>query len=71
MVRQYQHFTYEDHYSVVDLSGSPDLEHIAAAYGMKFLRITDMENIDEQIDEVLSGNTSCLCECIIDPMDLV
>ena len=71
MVRQYQHFTYEDHYSVVNLSGSPDLEHIAAAYGMKFLRITDMENIDEKIDEVLSGNTSCLCECIIDPMDLV
>ncbi len=71
MVRQYQHFTYEDHYSVVDLSGSPDLEHIAAAYGMKFLRITDMENIDAKIDELLSGNTSCLCECIIDPMDLV
>ena len=71
MVRQYQHFAYEDRYSVVDLSGSPDLEHIAAAYGMKFLRIRDMENIDAQIEELLSGNTSCLCECIIDPMDLV
>ncbi len=28
MVREYQHYTYKDHYSVVDLSGSPDLEKI-------------------------------------------
>jgi thiamine pyrophosphate-dependent acetolactate synthase large subunit-like protein len=36
MVRQYQHFTYEDHYSVVDLTGSPDLSKIAAAYDMPY-----------------------------------
>jgi len=71
MVRQYQHFTYKDHYSVVDLSGSPDLEKLSAAYGIPFLRLTDMEKCDETIDAFLKEDTSMLMECLIDPMDLV
>ena len=71
MVRQYQHFTYDDKYSVVDLSGSPDLEHIAAAYGMKFMRIENMDGLDDKLDELLGKDEAYLCECIIDPMDLV
>lgn len=71
MVRQYQHFTYKDQYSVVDLSGSPDLECIAAAYGMKFIRMTDMKNADEKIRGFLKDDEAVLMECIIDPMDLV
>ncbi|MBR3306051.1 MAG: biosynthetic-type acetolactate synthase large subunit [Lachnospiraceae bacterium] len=71
MVRQYQHFTYKDRYSVVDIAGNPELEHIAAAYGMKFLSIENMEGLDEKLDELLSKDESCLCRCIIDPMDLV
>ena len=71
MVRQYQHFTYKDHYSVVDLSGSPDLEKLSAAYGIPFLRLTDMEKCDETIEAFLREDVSMLLECIIDPMDLV
>lgn len=71
MVRQYQHFTYKDNYSVVDLSGSPDLEKMAAAYNMDFLRLTNMENVDETIDKFLAEDKSMIMECIIDPMDLV
>ncbi len=71
MVRQYQHFTYRDNYSVVDLSGSPDLEKLSAAYGMAFLRLTDMKNCQETIDAFLKDDVSVLLECVIDPMDLV
>lgn len=71
MVRQYQHFTYQDHYSVVDLSGSPDLEKLSAAYGIPFLRLENMEKCEETIDAFLKEDTSMLLECIIDPMDLV
>lgn len=71
MVRQYQHFTYKDHYSVVDLAGSPDLEKLSAAYGIPFLRLTDMEKCDETIDAFLKDDNSMLLECVIDPMDLV
>jgi len=71
MVRQYQHFTYKDNYSVVDLSGSPDLEKLSAAYGIDFLRLTNMEKCDQVIDAFLKDDKSMLLECIIDPMDLV
>ncbi|MBP3469069.1 MAG: biosynthetic-type acetolactate synthase large subunit [Lachnospiraceae bacterium] len=71
MVRQYQHFTYKDQYSVVDLSGSPDLEKIADAYGIDFIRLTDMKDCEEKIEQFLQNDASCLMECVIDPMDLV
>lgn len=71
MVREYQHYTYKDNYSVVDLSGSPDLEKLASAYGMDFLRLCNMENADEVIDVFLKEDKSMLLECLIDPMDLV
>lgn len=71
MVRQYQHFTYKDQYSVIDLAGSPDLEKLSAAYGISFLRLTDMEKCDETIDAFLKEDVSMVLECVIDPMDLV
>ncbi len=71
MVRQYQHFTYKDNYSVVDLSGSPKLENIATAYDMKYLRLENMDKAEEVIDEFLKNDERVLLECLIDPMDLV
>ncbi|MBO4338233.1 MAG: biosynthetic-type acetolactate synthase large subunit [Lachnospiraceae bacterium] len=71
MVRQYQHFTYDDRYSVVDLSGSPDLEKLAAAYEMPFFRVDDPETMDSVTDAFLKEKNASLMEVIIDPMDLV
>lgn len=71
MVRQYQHAAYKDNYSVVDLTGSPDLEMIAKAYDMKFIRVNNMSESSNAIDEFLKNDESFLMECIIDPMDLV
>lgn len=71
MVREYQHYSYKDNYSVVDLSGSPDLAMIAAAYGMKFQRVFNMDNVESEIETFLMNDESVLMECIIDPMDLV
>lgn len=71
MVREYQHYTYKDNYSVVDLSGSPDLEKLSAAYDMDFLRLLNMDKAEETIDAFLKEDKSMLLECIIDPMDLV
>ncbi|MCM1189106.1 MAG: biosynthetic-type acetolactate synthase large subunit [bacterium] len=71
MVREYQHYTYKDRYSVVELSGSPDLEKLSAAYGIPFLRLENMERCDEAIREFLREDRSVLLECVIDPMDTV
>lgn len=71
MVRQFQHFNYKDNYSVVDLSGSPELEHIAKAYDMKFIRLSNMADAKNAIEEFLAKDEAVLMECLIDPMDLV
>lgn len=71
MVREYQHFTYKDHYSMIDLSGSPDLELLAKAYGIPFLRLENMSDCDSTIDAFLAEDRSMILECLIDPMDLV
>lgn len=71
MVREYQHYTYKDNYSVVDLSGSPDLEKIAQAYEMDFIRLEQMKGVEEAIAQFLKEDKSVLMECLIDPMDLV
>ncbi len=71
MVREYQHYTYKDHYSVVDLSGSPDLEKLSAAYDIPFFRLENMERAEEVLDSFLKEDKTMLLECLIDPMDLV
>ena len=71
MVREYQHYTYKDHYSVVDLSGSPDLEKLSAAYDIPYLRLNNMEHVDEVLGNFLAEDNTMLLECLIDPMDLV
>ncbi|MBQ3105591.1 MAG: biosynthetic-type acetolactate synthase large subunit [Lachnospiraceae bacterium] len=70
MVRQYQHFTYKDNYSAVDLTGNPDLRHIAAAYGIPFYRLSNMEDAEETLNAFLREEGLVLMECMIDPMDL-
>ena len=71
MVREYQHFTYKDNYSMIDLSGSPDLAQLSKAYNIPFLRLENMDACDRILDEFLAEDTSMILECIIDPMDLV
>lgn len=71
MVREYQHYTYKDHYSVVDLSGGPRLDKIAAAYDMQYQLLENMDRAEEVLDAFLKEDVSVLLECLIDPMDLV
>ena len=71
MVREYQHYTYKDHYSVVALDGSPDLEKLAPAFGIHYQRLDDMRSCDSEIGKFLQDDESVLLECRIDPMDTV
>lgn len=72
MVREYQHYTYKDNYSVVDIkAGTPDLEKLAAAYDIPFIRVENMSHAEERINEFLKEDNTMLMECLIDPMDLV
>lgn len=69
LVREYQYNKYQAHYNVVDLTGNPNLEKLAEAYEMPFMRIYNMENIEQKIEDFLRDDTTALMECMIDPMD--
>ena len=71
MVREYQHFTYDSRYSVIDLKGSPDLSKIAEAYGMKFLKVSRPSEAAKCLDAFLREDESFLMEVMIDPEDIV
>ncbi len=71
MVREYQHYTYKDHYSVVDLSGSPDLEKLVSAYDFDYMRLENMKDAEKVIRAFLKDRKSVLLEVIVDPLDLV
>ena len=71
MVREYQHYSYKDSYSVVDISGVPHLDKLAQAYDIPYIRVARNEDIDGALDDFLKDECSYLMECMIDPMDLV
>ncbi len=71
MVREYQTKTYNNRFSVVDLAGSPDLSKIAEAYGIPYIRVTNMQEADAAIEQFLANDESVLMECLIHPLDMV
>lgn len=71
LVREYQHNTYNDHYSVVDLSGNPDLSKLSLAYNIPFMRMANNENMSDIVKSFLNAEGPVLMECMIDPMDVV
>ncbi len=71
MVREYQHFTYKDNYSVVKLNDLPDLSLLSQAYGMEYLKVEKDAEIKGKVKEMLSSDSPCIMEVLVDPMDLV
>ena len=71
LVREYQHNTYDAHYSMVDLGTTPDLSLIAQAYGIPFVRIRNNTGLDKTIDGFLKDKGPVIVECMLDPMDTV
>ena len=68
LVRQYQHFTYQDRFSVIDLGDSiPDLRKLADAYGIRYQQIAAVEDMDSGIEEFLADDEATLLEVIVDP----
>ena len=71
MVREHQHYAYDDTYSMVELKGDPELSLIAAAYGMDYMKITGEDDISEKLAEFLADDGAALLEVRVDPMELV
>ena len=68
LVRQYQHFTYQDRFSVIDLGDSiPDFRKLAEAYGIRYQQIAAVEEMYSGIEEFLADDEATLLEVIVDP----
>ena len=63
MVRQWQHFFYENRLSGVDLEGNPNFVKLAEAYGCKGFRIKRSADVRRIISAALAYNDG---PCLID-----
>lgn len=70
MVREYQHFTYKDNYSVVELPEYPNLELLSKAYDLEYSLVKDNSQFD-LIDKFIKSEKPGVMEVLIDPMDIV
>ncbi|MDO5133946.1 MAG: biosynthetic-type acetolactate synthase large subunit [Eubacteriales bacterium] len=70
LVRQYQHYNYEDRYSAIDLGSEPDLSLIAQAYGIRYLKIEDNEHAAEGIAAFLEKDEATILEVTVDRDEL-
>ena len=66
MIREYQHYHYENRYSMVDLKDYPDYSLIAKAYGIPFIRLKKDSEVEEGIKEALKTDGPCFIEANID-----
>ncbi|MFS1511445.1 biosynthetic-type acetolactate synthase large subunit [Chengkuizengella sp. SCS-71B] len=66
MVRQWQEIIYDNRYSHIDLSGSPDFVKLAEAYGVKGLRATNKEEAQKAWQEAMDTPGPVLIDFIVE-----
>lgn len=64
MVRQWQELFNDNRYSFVDIQ-SPDFVTLASAYGIKGRSISERENLESALEEMLKNNGSFLLEVMV------
>ncbi|QBD82092.1 biosynthetic-type acetolactate synthase large subunit [Ktedonosporobacter rubrisoli] len=65
MVRQWQQFFHSRNYSETPISG-PDYVQLAAAYGIKGIRITDRSEVESAIKQAMEIDESVILEFVIE-----
>ncbi len=71
MVREHQHYAYDDKYSMVELKGDPDLSLIAAAYDMEYMKVNGQSDLAASLKEFFKDDNAAIMEVRVDPMELV
>lgn len=67
MIKEMQKGMYGGRDFAVDLSGSPDLKLIAAAYDMEYLYADSGESANKAIEAMIKSEKSVLLACAVDP----
>ena len=66
LVRQYQRTAYKDHFSMIDLTGNPDLSLLSGAYGLSYTSISNNSAVPERIREFLGKEENGILEVFVD-----
>lgn len=68
MVRQWQHFFYEDRFSEVDLTQAPDFVALAESFGHVGLRISDPAELEPTLKKVMAmKDQTVFLDIMVDP----
>ncbi len=71
MVRQWQEMFHGERYSESYMESLPDFVKLAAAYGIKGLRATKVEEVDKVLKEMLSTKGPVLVDMVVDKTENV
>ena len=66
LVRQYQKTVYKEHYSMIDLSGNPDLSMLSKAYGLSYFSVKENKEVKESIRAFLDKEENGILEVFVD-----
>ena len=66
LVRQYQKTVYKEHYSMIDLSGKPDLSLLSKAYGLSYSSIKENREVSDGIRAFLDKEENGILEVFVD-----
>lgn len=66
LVRQYQKTAYKEHYSMIDLSGNPDLYLLSKAYGLSYFSVKENKEVKESIRAFLDKEENGILEVFVD-----
>lgn len=66
LVRQYQKTVYKEHYSMIDLSGNPDLSLLSKAYGLPYFSVKENKEVKESIRAFLDKEENGILEVFVD-----
>lgn len=67
LVRQHQHLSYKDRWSVTDIGDYPRLDALTRAYDLDYVKLESDREIHEKIQEFLQCENSVLLEVDVDP----
>ena len=66
LVRQYQKTAYKEHYSMIDLSGNPDLSLLSKAYGLSYFSIKENKEVKDGLRDFLDKEENGILEVFVD-----
>ncbi|MBT5827806.1 MAG: biosynthetic-type acetolactate synthase large subunit [Alphaproteobacteria bacterium] len=71
MVRQWQELFFGDRHSESYMDALPDFVNLAESFGIKGLRATNLDELDDKIAEMLEHKGPVLFDCMVDPKENV